>query len=124
MGSNSAYSGTRIMKKSLYLLPVLALALVGCSGPIPDADTQAQSASSDKKTALGRSMDLGKGVATDNYISQINQALSSVKGEDGKPPATLEDAKKALKDFPAEMWVDDATGKALQYHPETGTVSR
>ncbi len=112
------------MKKSLYFLPVLAIALVGCNGAPPDADTQAQSASSDKKTAFGRSMDMAKGVETDSNIKQINQALSMAKGEDGKPPADIDAAKKSLKDYPAEMWVDGATGKALQYHPETGTVSR
>ena len=110
--------------KMLYLLILLAAALAGCNGAPPDADTQAQSAASDKKTALGRSMDKGEGVATDSNISQINQALSMAKGEDGKPPADLTAAKKSLKDFPAEMWIDGATGQPLRYDANTGTVSR
>ncbi len=124
MGANSARFGTRIMK-SLLAFPVLALGLVGCNGAPPDANTQAQRASSDKKTALGRSMDKAKDVATTDYTGQINAALGQVKADnDGKAPATLEEAKRALKDFPAEMWVDGASGKPLNYDPVTGTVSQ
>ena len=110
--------------KKLLALPVVLIAISGCGAAPPDADTQAQMATTDKKTALGRSMDMGQGVATDSNISQINAALGMAKGEDGKPPATIEDAKHALKDYPAEMWMDKATGKPLQYNPATGTVSR
>lgn len=112
------------MKKAVLLIPILGLALAGCNGAPPDADTQAQVASSEKRTVLGRSMDKGKGIATDSNITQINQGLSMAKGEDGKPPADIDSAKRALKDYPAEMWVDDATGKPLAYDPATGTVSR
>ncbi len=110
------------MKSALVLLPVVAFALVGCNGAPPDANTQAQQASSDKQSILGRSMDKGRGVATDSNIAQINQAVP--RDENGKPPATLEELRHSLKDYPAEMWVDDATGKPLQYNAATGTVSR
>ncbi|RYX84335.1 hypothetical protein EON83_10500 [bacterium] len=113
------------MKKSLYLLPALAVALVGCSGPIPDANTQAETASTDKKTALGRSMDMAKNIDTDNNISQINQTLGMIKNDnEGKAPATIEEAKTACKGIPASMWIDSVTSKPLQYNPQTGTVSR
>ena len=110
------------MKKPLVFTPALMLLLAGCNGAPPDANSQAQMASSDKKSILGRSMDKGRGVATDSNIAQINQMVP--RDENGKPPATLEELRHALHDYPAEMWVDDATGKPLQYNPTTGTVSR
>ena len=109
------------MKKLLALPFVLAM-LGGCGAAPPDANTQAQMATTEKKSILGRSMDKGEGVATDNYIAQINQNVP--RDENGKPPATLGELKKSLKDFPPEMWRDGATGKDLVYHPDTGTVSR
>ena len=108
--------------KKLFALPTVLIALSGCGAAPPDANTQAQMATSDKKSILGRSMDKGEGVATDNYIAQINQNVP--RDENGKAPANLEDLKHSLKDFPAEMWVDGATGKPLQYNAATGTVSR
>ncbi len=107
-----------IMKKLLFV-PVLLGVLAGCNSPRP-AEDQAASVASDKTTALGRSMDKGEGVATD--ISQINQMVP--RDENGKPPASLEELRRSLKDYPAEMWVDGATGKPLRYNPTTGTVSR
>ncbi len=110
--------------KPLFFLPLLMCALAGCGSAPPTADEQAQSATSDKQSILGRSMDKGEGVATDSNISQINSALSMVKGDnDGKAPANLDEAKRACK-VPPEMWVDGATGKPLQYNPTTGTVAR
>jgi hypothetical protein len=111
------------MKKFLFV-PVLLGVLAGCGSAPRSADDQAQSATSDKTTALGRSMDKGRGIATDSNISQINAALGMLRGQDGQAPANLQDAKHVLKDYPAEMWVDDATGKPLRYDPATGTVSR
>ena len=110
------------MKHSLVFLPVLALALVGCNGAPPDANIQAQQASSDKQSILGRSMDKGRDVATDSNIAQINQMVP--RDENGKPPASLEELRHSLHDYPAEMWADGATGKPLQYDPTTGKVSR
>lgn len=106
-------------------LVVCSAILSGCNAePLPTADEQAQEAASDKNTALGRSMEMGQGVETDNNIAQINQALSIIKMEaEGSAPATLEEARRALK-LPDEMWVDKATGKPLSYDPNSGTVSR
>lgn len=121
MGANSARFGTDFMKTPL-LFSLVFLGLAGCGAAPPDADTQAQMATTDKKSILGRSMDKGEGVATDSYIAQINQNVP--RDENGKPPATLEELKKSLKDFPPETWRDGATGKDLVYNPTTGTVSR
>lgn len=111
--------------KPLLFASVLTVVLAGCGSAPPTADEQAQSATSDKQSVLGRSMDKGEGVATNSNISQINAALSMAKGDnDGKAPATLDDAKRACKGYPPEMWVDGATGKPLRYDPTTGTVSK
>jgi len=97
--------------------------LAGCNGPLPTADQSAQSASGNKQSALGRSVDKGEGVATDSYISQINQAVP--RDDNGKAvPQTLDELKRSLHDYPAEMWVDGATSKPLVYDPTTGTVAR
>jgi len=102
---------------------LLLMTLAGCNGPLPTADQSAQSAGSDKKSILGRSMDKGRGVATDKYIQEINQTVP--RDDNGKAiPQNLDELKKSLHDFPAEMFVDDATGKPLDYDPTTGTVSR
>jgi hypothetical protein len=71
-----------------------------------------------------RAIDMSKGVETDNNIGQINAALSIIKAEpEGKAPATLEEAKKAVK-VPDSMWIDAETGKPLEYDPATGTVRK
>jgi len=103
---------------------ILALIfLAGCNGPLPTADQSAQSTISNKQSSLGRAVDKGEGVATDSYISQINQAVP--RDENGKAiPQTLDELKHSLHDYPAEMWVDGATGKPLVYDPTTGTVAR
>jgi hypothetical protein len=71
-----------------------------------------------------KSIDMAKGVETDSNINQINMALGMAKSDnDGKPPATIEDAKRVAR-VPASMWIDGATGKPLVYDPATGKVSR
>lgn len=113
------------MKKLLFPAFIVVLALSGCGSAPPTADEQAQSAVSDKQSAFGRSVDKAKGIDTDSNISQINAALSMAKGDnDGKPPANLDEAKRACKGCPPEMWVDGASGNPLRYDPATGTVSR
>jgi len=109
------------MKPLAYLSALIFLA--GCNGPLPTADQSAQSAAGNKQSMLGRSVDKGEGVATDSYIQQINQAVP--RDENGKAiPQTLDELKKSLHDYPAEMWVDGATSKPLDYDPTTGTVAR
>ncbi len=71
-----------------------------------------------------RAMDMAHGVETDSNINQINMALGMVKSDnDGKAPATLEEAKTAAK-VPSEMWTDTDTKLPLEYDPNTGTVHR
>ncbi len=71
-----------------------------------------------------RAIDMSKGVETDSNIGQINAALGMVKSDnDGKPPSTIDDAKKAAK-VPDSMWIDAETGKPLEYDPATGTVHK
>ncbi len=101
---------------SFLVVPFAACALVGCASP--DATQEHQ------PSALKRSMDRATDIEVASNISQINQALSMVKSDnDGKAPATLEEAKAAAK-VPAEMWTDGVTGKPLVYDPASGTVHR
>jgi general secretion pathway protein G len=61
-------------------------------------------------------------VATVSYISQIQQAITMYKAdnEDQFPP-TLQDLKRyGVMD---EMLIDSATGKPLQYNPQTGEIT-
>jgi hypothetical protein len=110
------------MKKSHFLGALSlsgALFLSGCS------TLQETNAQIDEGVhAPKRSMDMAKAIETDSNISQINMALGMVKGDnEGKPPATIDDAKKAAK-VPAEMWIDGETKLPLEYDPVTGTVHR
>ena len=67
-------------------------------------------------------MDRGSDIEVDSNINQINQALMMIKSDSGAP-ATLADAKKAVK-VPDEMWTDSVSGKPLVYDAATGTVHR
>jgi hypothetical protein len=96
-----------------------ALLLSGCATMV------ATNAEIDKGVhAPKRSMDMAKAIETDSNINQINMALGMVKNDnEGKPPATIDDAKKAAK-VPSEMWIDGETGLPLEYDPVSGTVYR
>ena len=75
------------------------------------------------KTVLRRSMDKGEDVVTNSNISQIQQGISMFKeGNEGKPPASLEELRHYLKDYPAEMWENPVDHKPLVYNPATGTI--
>jgi hypothetical protein len=96
-----------------------ALALGGCAAAVETNEQIDQGVHAPK-----RSMDMAKGIETDSNINQINQMLSMIKSDnEGKPPATIEEAKQKVK-VPGEMWTDAATGKALEYDPVSGTVHR
>lgn len=99
------------------LLPATAGLMTGCS--------QEDNENLDKAPhVFKKSVDMAEDVNTNSNISQINQALGMAKADnDGKPPATKEEAKKVAK-VPAEMWIDKTTGKELDYDPVTGTVSK
>ncbi len=106
--------------KIKYFAPVVALFLGGCAAAVQT------NAEIDKGVhAPKRAMDMAHGVETDSNINQINQMLSMAKSDnDGKAPATLEEAKRAAKGFPAEMWIDADTKLPLEYDPASGTVHR
>jgi hypothetical protein len=110
------------MKKSHFLgaLSLLgALFLTGCS------TLQQTNAQIDEGVhAPKRSMDMAKAIETDSNINQINMALGMIKSDnEGKAPATIEDAKRLAK-VPSEMWIDGETGLPLEYDPVTGTAHR
>jgi hypothetical protein len=108
--------------KAFHLLSCLTLSacalavLSGCPAPVEPAEHN--------PTLLKRAVNRGSDIEVTSNISQINQALSMVKSDnEGKAPATLEEAKAAAK-VPADMWVDSVTGKPLAYDPASGTVYR
>jgi len=76
-----------------------------------------------QKSTLRRSMDKGEEVALNSNINQIQQGISMFKSDnDGKPPASLDELKHYLKDYPAEMWINPIDKKPLLYDPATGTI--
>ncbi len=107
--------------KTVRFLPLVAALTIlgGCQ------TAQETNAEIDKGVgAPKRAIDKSKGIETDSNISQINAALSMIKADsDGQAPATIEEAKKAVK-VPDSMWIDAATGKPLEYDPATGTVRK
>ena len=105
------------MKNSLYVLALAGLIAGGCASPdATDTNHQAQ------HSLAKRAEDRGTDIETDSNINQINQALMMIK-QDGGAPATLEDAKRAVK-VPDEMWFDKVSQKPLVYDAATGTVHR
>lgn len=102
------------MKNSFYALLVCGLFLSGCASPDATAPHE--------ESVLKKAEDRGTDIETDSNINQINQALMMIKADSGAP-ATLEEAKKAVK-VPDEMWFDKVAQKPLVYDPATGTVHR
>lgn len=75
------------------------------------------------KTVLKRSIEKGQGVASISYLSQIRQGITMYKdSNDGKPPASLDELKHYLKDYPPECWVNPVDQKPFLYDPATGTI--
>ena len=100
---------------SVFLLIGLAAFFLVGSGGSKDGKHQ--------KTALKRSMDKAESVGTTSYLSQIQTGINEYKeSNDGKPPASLEDLKRHLKDYPPEMWVNSVDNKPFLYDPVSGTI--
>ena len=77
----------------------------------------------EKKTTLKRSMDMAENVGGVSYLSQIQQGIDQIKSDnDGKAPASLEELKKALKDYPPECWVNPVDKKPFVYDPVAGKI--
>ena len=105
------------MKFSLPILAVAGLFIAGCASP--DATDGGQAA---QQSLAKNAEDRGSDIEVDSNINQINQELSRIKSDSGAP-ATLDEAKKAVK-FPDEMWFDKVGQKPLVYDAATGTVHR
>ena len=96
-------------------------AFAGCSAAVVTSNPKDEAG---RTTTLGQTLTKGEGMDTTSNISQINQMLGMVKGDnEGVAPATIDEAKRAAK-VPETMWIDKATGKPLVYDPASGTVSR
>ncbi len=104
-----------LMKNSLYVLALAALLSGGCASP--------DATDGGGKSLPKRAMDRGSDIEVDSNINQINQALMMIKQEGSAPPATLDEAKRAVK-VPEEMWTDGVSGKPLVYDVATGSVHR
>ena len=104
-----------LMKNSFYALVLASFIVGGCASP----DSPQQSVESIPKRAINK----GHETDTTSNINQINQGLMMLKQENETPPATLDEAKRALK-YPDSMWFDDATQKPLVYDAATGSVHR
>lgn len=114
------------MQSSRYL-PLWATLSLGSAFLLGGCSTMVETnAEIDKGVhAPKRAIDMSKNIETDSNISQINQTLGMIKGDnEGKAPATLEEAKASAKNIPSTMWTDSETGKPLEYDPVTGTVHR
>jgi hypothetical protein len=75
------------------------------------------------KSTLKASMDRAEEVGTVSYVSHIQQGIDQFKSDnDGKPPASLEELKRYLKDYPPEMWINSVDKKPLLYDPVSGTI--
>ena len=107
------------MKSSLYLLALAALLSGGCAATMVTTDSTDKSVESIPRRAIAK----GNETDTTSNINQINQGLMMIKQENETAPATIDEAKRALK-FPDSMWMDDATGKPLVYDAASGTVRR
>ena len=77
----------------------------------------------EEKTAIKRSMDMAEGVGGVSYLSQIQTGIDQIKSDnDGKAPASLDELKKALKEYPPECWINPVDKKPFVYNPETGKI--
>lgn len=114
------------MKNSFYALALAGLivggAFGGCASPDAAGTSPADLSPAAQQSLPKRAIDRGTDIEVDSNINQINQALMMIKQE-GSAPATLDDAKKAVK-VPESMWTDTVSGKPLVYDAATGTVHR
>jgi hypothetical protein len=76
-----------------------------------------------KPGTLKRSMNMATEVELNENIRQINVVISDFKNEnEGKPPASLDELKRAAKGYPPEMFINPLDKKPLIYDPATGTI--
>jgi hypothetical protein len=76
-----------------------------------------------EKSVLRKSMDRAEDVGTTSYLSQIQQGINMYKQDnDGKTPASLDELKHYLKDYPPDMWFNHVDKKPFLYDPASGTI--
>lgn len=110
------------MKISLHALALAGLIVGGCASPDATQNAPSDATLDSVQSLPKRAIDRGTDIETDSNINQINQALSMIKADSG-PPATLAEAKRAVK-VPDEMWFDKVSQKPLVYDVASGTVQR
>ena len=69
-----------------------------------------------------QSIDRSKEIELQSNVNQIQQFIGMYKSDnDGKPPADLEEVKRASK-FPLTMFINPVDKQPLDYYPATGTM--
>lgn len=113
----SRHHGQALIGMLVAVFIVIAAAGIYLSrkGKNPDGSTSTH-------TALRRTVDLAQETALMSNLRQVQMFMTSYKPDnDGKPPATFDELKKASR-FPAEMWINPVDKKPLDYNPQTGTM--
>lgn len=116
--------GTHRRRGQAQLIGLLVVVVIGMIiyymflGPRTSPDGES------RKSIAASSIDMAKEVELNSNVSQIQQAIGMYKGDnEGRVPASMDDLKRALKDYPAEMFVNPIDKKPLLYNANTGTVS-
>jgi type II secretory pathway pseudopilin PulG len=100
---------------SVAIIIAVAGFYLSAKGKNPDGSTSTH-------TTLRRSIDLAQETVLMSNLNQVQLFMTSYKPDnDGKPPATFDELKKASH-FPAEMWINPVDQKPLGYDPATGTM--
>jgi hypothetical protein len=92
------------------------MTLVGCSAALVTEDVP------HNKSIPKQAIERGESVDLENNLSQIRQFINMYRTDnDGKPPATLDELKRASK-FPDSMFINPIDKKPLIYDPATGNI--
>lgn len=76
-----------------------------------------------RKSVAVESMDQAKEVQLTSNLNQIRQGIRMYRSDnDNRVPASMDELRKYLKDFPAEMWVNPIDNTPLVYDPSTGAI--
>lgn len=76
-----------------------------------------------RKSVAAESMDQAREVELTSNLNQIRQGIRMYRNDnDNRVPASMEELRKYLKDYPAEMWVNPIDKTPLIYDPSTGAI--
>jgi len=119
--SFSPLAAMRRHGQSLIGLLVVVVLLIGLYlmflGPRRDNDGEV------RPSVAKQSIDRSQEVVVQSNLTQIRQGIQMYKeANDDKVPASLEELKSHLKDYPAEMWINPVDKRPLQYDPQTGRI--